>query len=405
MTKKIIICISIVILVISGIVLFRSMQQRDVTRADPFRVLVYPEKYTPSMSSTPGIRLQADYDSSVAKVRYAADRGLMLTRDYPGGKISQGVSSVEVPYDLPVYWSPIELRSQYPADDNIIITITLLSENGEQIAEKHINIIEDGSFYTVKPDDNTVIGIKSNPELQAPSQTLDEAVSLAVKGRRTAYAQGEVATEGHIILDSENMNGKVKVYTISSYGAFGFENGIFTKVSGSGAIPTVITFTKLENGTYLLAEYQEPMDGAMLTESTKKLFPAKLHERVLSAGKDFEALRDQQEAQARAYLQSIGRVAEVSAGHVPKTLAKINVGASNKLFSELNKYNSFLNDCPYWLGTREQLEDGVRYIYETSQSKTEDGFDLITFQKKMEDGTIVQEAKYKIVGSEPQLIK
>lgn len=405
MTKKIIICISISVLVIFGVMLFRSMQQTNVMQNAVFRVLVYPEKYTPSMSSTPGIRLQTDYGSSVAKVRYATERGLMLTWDYPGGKISQGVSSVEVPYDLPVYWSPIEFRSKYQAEDNVIIRITLLSENGEQIAEKQLNIIEDGSFYTVKPDDNIVIGIKSNPELQVPPQTLDEAVSLAVKGRRIAYAQGEVATEGHIILDSENMNGLVKVYTISSFGAFGFENGIFTKVSGSGAIPTVITFTKQENGTYLLAEYQEPLDGAMLTESTKKLFPAKLHERVLSAGKDYEALRDQQEAQAKAYLQSIGRVAEVSEGHVPKTLAKINVEASNKLFTELNKYNSFLNDCPYWLGTREQLENGVRYIYETSQIKTEDGFDLITFQKKKEDGAIVQEAKYKIVGGDPQLIK
>lgn len=405
MTKKIIICLSIFILVIFGVVLFKSMQQTNVTPNAAFRVLVYPDKYTPSMSSTPGIRLQADYGSSVAKVRYAAERGLMLTWDYSGGKISQGVSSVEVPYDLPVYWSPIEFRSKYQVDDNIIITITLLAENGEQIAEKQLNIIEDDSFYTVKPDDNIVIGIRSNPELQVLPQTLDEAVSLAVKGRKTAYGRGEVATEGHIILDSENMNGRIKVYTISSFGAFGFENGIFTKVSGSGAIPTVITFSKSDIGEYSLLEYQEPMDGAMLTESTKKLFPAKLHQRVLSAGKDYQALRDQQEAQARDYLQSIGRAAEVSEGHVPKTLAKINVEASNKLFSELNKYNSFLNDCPYWLGTREQLEDGVRYIYETSQSKTEDGFDLIAFQKKKEDGTIVQEAKYKIVGGEPQLIK
>jgi hypothetical protein len=405
MTKKNIIYISISILVIFGVVLFKFMQQTGVTRTAAFRVLVYPEKYTLSMSSTPGIRLQADYDSSFAKVRYATERGLMLTWDDPRGKISQGVSLVEVPYELPVYWSPIELRSKYQVDDNIIITITLLSENGEQIAEEQINIIEDGLFYTVKADDNIVIGIKSNPELQAPPQTLDEAVSIAVKGRRTAYGQGEVATEGHIILDSENLNGQIKVYTISSFGAFGFENGIFTKVSGSGAIPTVITFTKQENGTYLLAEYQEPMDGAMLIESTKKLFPAKLHERVLSAGKDYEALRDRQETQAKAYLQSIGRVAQVSEGHVPKTLAKIDVEASNKLFTELNKYNRFLNDCPYWLGTREQLEAGVRYIYETSQSKTEDGFDLITFQKKKEDGTIVQEAKYKIIGGETHLIK
>ena len=172
MTKKILICLSIVILVICGVVLFRSMQQTDVTQTAAFRLLVYPEKYTPSMSSTPGIRLQADYDSSVAKVRYAAERGLMLTWDEPKGKISQGVSSVEVPYEMPVYWSPIELRSKYQVDDNIIVTITLLGNNGEQIAEKQISIVEDDSYYTVKPDDNIVIGIKSNPELQVPPQTL-----------------------------------------------------------------------------------------------------------------------------------------------------------------------------------------------------------------------------------------
>jgi hypothetical protein len=31
-------------------------------------------------------------------------------------------------------------------------------------------------------------------------------------------------------------------------------------------------------------------------------------------------------------------------------------------------------------------------------------FDLITFQKKKEDGTVVEENKYKIVGSEPELV-
>ena len=45
------------------------------------------------------------------------------------------------------------------------------------------------------------------------------------------------------------------------------------------------------------------------------------------------------------------------------------------------------------------------HIAETSQSKTNDGYDLITFQKKKEDGTIVEEYKYKIVGSEPQLVE
>lgn len=86
-------------------------------------------------------------------------------------------------------------------------------------------------------------------------------------------------------------------------------------------------------------------------------------------------------------------------------MVDINVEASNKLFSEFTKYNSFLNSCPYWIGTREQIENGVRYIYETFQSKTSDGYDLITFKKTREDGTVVQEYNYKIIGTEPQIIE
>lgn len=82
----------------------------------------------------------------------------------------------------------------------------------------------------------------------------------------------------------------------------------------------------------------------------------------------------------------------------------MNVQASNKLFAELTKHNSFLNNCPYWIGSREAVENGVRYIYETSQSKTGDDCDLVIFQKKKEDGSIVMESKYKIVGNEPHLI-
>ncbi len=112
----------------------------------------------------------------------------------------------------------------------------------------------------------------------------------------------------------------------------------------------------------------------------------------------------QQEEQAVAYLTGIGKSAKVSAGNVEKKLVNINVEASNKLFAEFTKYDSFLSNCPYWIGTKEQIENGVRYIYETTQSKTSDGYDVIIFKKTREDGTVVQGYKYKIVGSEPQLI-
>jgi bla regulator protein BlaR1 len=204
-------------------------------------------------------------------------------------------------------------------------------------------------------------------------------------------------------LDSEDTDGNLKVYTIASFGAFGFENGIFTKISGSGAIPTVITFSKSEKGEYSLLEYKEPMSGDGYHQSKKDMFPQRLWDKVLSEQEYYPDLAKQQEEQAKQYLQSIGRNAEVSAAPVERKLTK-NVEASNKLFGEFTKYDAEFNNFPYWIGTKEIVTVGVRYIYETSQSKTSDGYDLITFKKTKDDGTLVIEYQYKIVGNEPQLI-
>ena len=236
------------------------------------------------------------------------------------------------------------------------------------------------------------------------SETLQLAVSLAIKDRGKGYLAGENLTEGHIILDRLEENGTVKVYTLASVGWFGFENGIFTKISGSGAIPTIITFSQEKQGEYSFLGYKEPIDGSGYIESIKEMFPMKLWEKILNTQSSYPELARQQEIQAEAYLKTIGRTARVSAAYVEKKLVKINVQASNRLLAEQTKQDSFLNNCPYWLGTRERIESGVRYIYETSQSKTHDGYDLITFRKLKEDGSLIAEKKYKIVESEPQLI-
>lgn len=148
------------------------------------------------------------------------------------------------------------------------------------------------------------------------------------------------------------------------------------------------------------------MDGSEHADSIRRMFPKELHNRVLLARDENDrlSLARQQETQASEYLKSIGRTAEIKLGHVEKQLVNINVEASNKLFSELTKFDPFLNTFPYWIGTKERIEGGVRYIYKTSQDKTDDGYDLITFRKTRDDGTTVEERNYKIDGNEPVLI-
>ncbi|OEH87053.1 transcriptional regulator [Desulfuribacillus stibiiarsenatis] len=200
-------------------------------------------------------------------------------------------------------------------------------------------------------------------------------------------------------------NGDTVVYTIASFGTFGFENGIFTKISGTGSIPTVMIFSKPKDGNYVFEAYKEPMDGSYYVDSLKKLFPKRLHKQVLASQESYQEVIEQLEQQAKEYLQTIGREAIVQAKHVEKKLSTIHVEASNKIFAEHTKFDQFLNDCPYWIGTRERVENGIRYIYKTEQTLDTEGFDVIIFSKTDAHGNIIERREYKIVGPEPIVVK
>lgn len=364
-----------------------------------FKVYVSPAQYTLAMSSTPGIGILPEYEGGAVKVRYSTDRGALFTWE----NMSERKTSLELDYGQRVYWSPLLNENSTLDSEKITIKAELLDDRGKILKEKQIEITGENAIYKVIPAAGLYIEKVVLWEVQKP-QSLEEAVAQAVKNRKSGYLEGEVATEGHRIIETHEEDDKVIAYTLASYGAFGFENGIFTKISGSGAIPTVITFVKGEKGQLTLLEYKEPMDGSYYGSSLQKMFPGELMQKLKAAEQNIPELGRQQEEQAAEYLRSIGRTAVVDAGHVEKQLADIDVEASNKLFSELAKYDEFLNNCPYWIGTRETIENDTRYIYETRQGKTDDGYDLITYRKTDSSGRMIQERKYKIVGSKPHLM-
>ncbi|MCX8001337.1 MAG: transcriptional regulator [Anoxybacillus mongoliensis] len=233
---------------------------------------------------------------------------------------------------------------------------------------------------------------------------VETAVSEAIKEHGKTYGKGEYITEGHIILGTEQKGNEVKAYTIASIGVFEFQDGIFTIVSGSGAIPTVMTFSIDEHGQYKLIAYEEPLDGDAYAKSIKRMFPKKHHSQVLYAEKYYDELVKQQERQAQEYLKQIGRDAKVSISYVEKQSLNISVEAMNHFLTMLGS-DSFLNECPDWLGTREVIEQGIRYVYETSQSKANDGRDVVVFRKMKEDGTVIYMRQYVIEENKLKRIK
>ncbi len=149
--------------------------------------------------------------------------------------------------------------------------------------------------------DSEDIPAPSGTEIQGP-EPLIRAISEAILSQLDGYSPGEKRTEGHFILSiEENSDGTMVVYAIASCNWYCFGNNTFTAVSGSGAIPAVIKFSKKGDG-YELISYTEPMDGSLYAESIKELFPEKLWASAFAADKYYPELKKQQEEQAKAYL-------------------------------------------------------------------------------------------------------
>ena len=74
---------------------------------------------------------------------------------------------------------------------------------------------------------------------------LESAISQAILSNNTGkYLTGETIAEGHVILDTAEEDGNAVIYALTTYGEYAFENNIFTKVSGTCVIPTIITLSK-----------------------------------------------------------------------------------------------------------------------------------------------------------------
>ena len=181
------------------------------------------------------------------------------------------------------------------------------------------------------------------------------------------YLQGETKGEGHIILSSEVEGDLTTVYALTMYGEYGFQDGNFVKVSGTGVIPAVIKIFE-KDGNVILTNIIWPKDGTGHEESLKEMFPEKHHKRVLSIkDKDRDTLKEMEVEYAKNYLTQIDRTAQIGEygdfEHILLTEAGVSVKVSNKLVEK--NYANY----PSWIGNQEKIEDGIRYIYQMDYDK------------------------------------
>ena len=102
-------------------------------------------------------------------------------------------------------------------------------------------------------------------------QTLFEKTQEALfTYHRDIYPQGDCDGVGFVIMGHNVEDGKVKVYTINSYGSYKEQNGAMCKTEGHACIPMVVV---LEAGSLNYVEVKEPVDDATYFQSVSELFP------------------------------------------------------------------------------------------------------------------------------------
>lgn len=212
---------------------------------------------------------------------------------------------------------------------------------------------------------------------EARPTSLDDALGLAVlEYNNEFFDQGEVAGEGHILLDKEGSDaqGEQICYTITCYGRYEFEDGNFVCCAGNGAIPCVIRLMINEDGEYNLVSYEPAPDGNLFVDWIKDNFPEKYWSRCITVEDDDRIeLGKQQVAYAEEYLATIGRE-DVEVGdysdfeHEILTDLGVSVDVSNAML-DVQSGDNFEKNCPFWLGEREVIEENVRYTYKTDYDK------------------------------------
>ncbi|MDO5477853.1 MAG: sodium ion-translocating decarboxylase subunit beta [Clostridia bacterium] len=243
------------------------------------------------------------------------------------------------------------------------------------------------AFTLIACSENKSIGIIGGADgptaifVSTGTNEADIMVSSAILAYNSGhYLEGECVAEGHLILTDKTENGKRVVSLFASYGEYGFENGNFVKVSGSGAIPCRITFD--EEGK--VEEYLMPEDGAGYTESVRKMFDDEtyaIYEGRSKSGDAYTLCSAGERLYAKRYLEGIGRKAEIGEygdfSHELLTDLGVSVEVSNAMLSRKDEFSGYF---PYFVGTAEHIIDGVRYVFETGYDEEKAEISYIQYE-------------------------
>lgn len=256
------------------------------------------------------------YDSKTAYVGDNSAVGAILA-NIPG-LVADGF---ELYTDKPPYGTGIYTNNIAVSDTQIdgfrrgATILMCLAENCDYV--RLVNRAKGTVFYEITRDDAELMLGTSFAEYSASYDSFrelllcldtaekDDGISkIILEQNRGGYAEGECAGEGHVLLGSKRTDTADIYYLVTTYGEYGFRDGRFVKVAGTGAIPARITVDPGNN----LTEYRQPEDGDRFMPSLEALFPAEYIEAALDeSGELYARCETEEQEYAHEYLVKINR--------------------------------------------------------------------------------------------------
>ncbi len=247
-------------------------------------------------------------------------------------------------------------------------------------------------------EDRSVVSVKLTEESEEetaplPVMDLDQLVAEGIlSDNQGKYPGEELRGEGHIILESRENGDELIVYALTMYGEYQFQDGNFVKEAGTGVIPAVITFLSDPKGGYEFQSLSYPEDGSHYTQSIQTMFPEKWWDRCISPSEaDHKQLKVMEESYATNYLKELGRTATVGEykdfEHPLLTDQGVSIPVSNLLVE-----NKALGSYPFWIGSIERMEDGIRYVYALDFDR--DNEKILFTKTEYDTGNVIESYTY-----------
>ncbi len=210
----------------------------------------------------------------------------------------------------------------------------------------------------------------------------------------------EFETVVHKTFSTKKNGDEITSYISYDYRGYSFVNGDFVENSACSRIPAKITLKEVGDNTYKVICCVIAQDGEYYAPSIKRMFPTFVRGEYYA---DFYHRRIEKKLfeNAQNYLQVIGRKAEIKDYLDTTELLSYRYDDESMGEAEIDRLYDLLQDFewkdyPTWIGTREVVRNGKRYIYMAEEKKLGKRKYLITYTKIDENGNMLEQYKVNV---------